>query len=551
LIQPTIDEIESILQASPAVSTLYLQGDGISEVPPERLEDNYAKAVMIDERMQHDTYIMKRVESLLKKRIDRAKIGVLNVSAHWSIIAGDPVALCQHMGKQEVTGVLKAGEFYNQYWKNNGAEKIAVFRAPMTCHNSALVRNVSQSDEAERWYRYMPTITILNAWDTSCHALCGADCDGDTVLTTDNYILINRHKELPAILCAQSNATKIIPTEKDIVESNIRVFGSNVGAITNRGTSRLTLIEKFPVGSKEREILEYRLSSCQLLQQECIDSVKNAVLQPESRKWYVRSAILKSDMSDADKELYLSICSDKRPYFFRYIYPRINKEYNSYVLGTKKKSLRLFRKEIDELRAQDPETLTDDERKFLEDYERYDPVLEYPCVMNRICWAVEDRLDHFVTKHKDDYEFDYTIMKSGVEYTKTQYSAISQLYSEYRDRLSEFVKFSKKNKVNQEEANIQKSVLKQEFIKLCFEKCSNEEVLCDIMLDMCYRTEKSKSFVWDMCGEQIIQNLLKKNDYMINVPVRDDNGDIRFKGRTYRVDRVPYIQEEEEITYAN
>lgn len=496
---------------------------------------------------------MKKIERLIKKRINEAKIGVLNIKGNYSILAGDPIALCQNMFGLKVTGILRSGEFYSKYWMNEGVKKIACFRAPMTCHNSALVRDVSYNEDADYWFRYMTTILVFNAWDTSCHASCGSDFDGDTMLTTDNKILIDKHEELPAIMCAQSNAVKVIPTEDDIVESNIRVFGTNVGAITNRGTSRIALMEKFSEGSKEREILAYRVNSCQLLQQECIDSVKNAILQPESKKWYIRKEILNSNMSDDEKKIYLSVCSDKRPYFFRYIYPEINREYTSYLSNTKRKALRLFRKDVDELKAQDANSLTNDEREFLKNYEEYNPVLEYPCVMNNICWAVEKEMDGYISRHKSDYEFDYAIMKSGVGYAEKQFRAIAKLYDQYNARIEDYVKYARKNRVQADEANVHRAVMKEEFKKLCLEKCSSEEVLCDIILDLCYKKERSKAFAWDIVGDQIIKNLLAHNDGKINIPVLDDeNGEVEFRGHKYRMETVDYPsgqEEEEEYVY--
>ena len=36
-----------------------------------------------------------------------------------------------------------------------------------------------------------------------------------------------------------------------------------------------------------------------------------------------------------------------------------------------------------------------------------------------------------------------------------------------------------------------------------------------------------------MSGEQIFQNVLKNNGYMITYPVKDDNGDIEFCGKRF------------------
>lgn len=37
--------------------------------------------------------------------------------------------------------------------------------------------------------------------------------------------------------------------------------------------------------------------------------------------------------------------------------------------------------------------------------------------------------------HNADVDFDYTVMKSGIEYSRTQYNAILKLYENYNKRL--------------------------------------------------------------------------------------------------------------------
>lgn len=68
---------------------------------------------------------------------------------------------------------------------------------------------------------------------------------------------------------------------------------------------------------------------------------------------------------------------------------------------------------------------------------------------------------------------------------------------------------------------------------MCDEICGNAITQCDILLDLCYRTEKSKKFVWDLCGEIIIQNLLNDNNRLVTYYIADSNGDIEFNGERY------------------
>lgn len=48
-----------------------------------------------------------------------------------------------------------------------------------------------------------------------------------------------------------------------------------------------------------------------------------------------------------------------------------------------------------------------------------------------------------------------------------------------------------------------------------------------------YLNNKSKSFAWEICGDVIIENLLKRNKYQINYLISDDNGEIEYQGKRF------------------
>ena len=87
------------------------------------------------------------------------------------------------------------------------------------------------------------------------------------VFTTDNNILVNCLEEEPALMCAQRNAAKTVPTEEELVASNISGFGDDIGKITNRATSMFNVRAQFEPGSKEYEVLSYRIRASQHYQQ--------------------------------------------------------------------------------------------------------------------------------------------------------------------------------------------------------------------------------------------------------------------------------------------
>lgn len=267
LIFPTMDTIKDVLGGDWRKTVLFAQGKGINESSVQKLDNNYAKALMIDPRMINDPFVQGNIYQLISNRIDEAKVGVLNVHGNYSIASGDPYALCQSIWGMDITGLLGAGEIYNRYWADSGAETVACFRAPMSCEENALLMHPADTEEMRYWYQYMRTCTILNAWDTAMPALDGLDFDGDLLMLTDNQVIIRSLHKLPALVCAQRKAAKCIPTEENFVESNIASFGNGIGAITNRVTSMYEVRSHYPEGSKEYETLSYRIKAGQQAQQ--------------------------------------------------------------------------------------------------------------------------------------------------------------------------------------------------------------------------------------------------------------------------------------------
>ena len=72
--------------------------------------------------------------------------------------------------------------------------------------------------------------------------------------------------------------------------------------------------------------------------------------------------------------------------------------------------------------------------------------------------------------------------------------------------------------------------------------CPNAEDLCNIVLDIAYKGN-SKQFAWDICGEQIIKNLLEKNGNKYTYPMMDENGDIEYKGYKFSMREVRVCEE--------
>lgn len=75
---------------------------------------------------------------------------------------------------------------------------------------------------------------------------------------------------MPAIDCVQKKSSKIVPTEDDLIKSNIGGFGDKIGSTTNLTTSQISLMSAFPEDSEEYKTLHYRALCGQQYQQNAI-----------------------------------------------------------------------------------------------------------------------------------------------------------------------------------------------------------------------------------------------------------------------------------------
>lgn len=354
-------------------------------------------------------------------------------------------------------------------------------------------------------------------------------------MLTDNPVLVRKHVDLPAIVCAQNKAVKIIPTEDDFVKSDINAFGNDIGSITNRATSMFEIRAGFGVGSKEYEELTYRIRCCQLLQQDSIDKAKGIISKPMNREWYDFHSVNKIE-DEEKRNFYRSIIADKKPYFMRYIYPTLMSQYNTYIKNTNKNALREFGMTIPELKACSYEELTDRQIEFLRYYDRCIPVGMNDCVMNQICRKFESMFDGFLKKSSSTSDFDYTIMRSDAEYTPKQYKQVKDVYEMYTKRLSNFKSFAEYERVDDSDSALGLERLKTEFLEECDKICPNSKILCNIILDICYSKSTTKRFAWSVCGSEIINNLLEKNDGMISYPTLCEDGEVEFGGNRFTIE---------------
>ena len=534
LIAPTVSKIKECLGLDWRKLILYMCGAGLDEKSVLRMEP-MCKAIMANPVLINDPYVRSKVSRMIQKRIRTAKIGVLDIEGDYAIIGNDPYSLLQSMFGMKITGLLGAGECYHKHWIDRNVTEIIAFRAPMTSHENVCKLTVATNEEMEKWYKYIKTCCLINSWDTTAIRCNGADYDSDSFFTTNNQVLLDSFVYKTTLMCVQESTPKKVPTEYDYIRSDINGFGDSIGSVTNKATNMISLREQFDCNSEEYKRLTYRISTMMNFQQNAIDRIKGVVARPVPKEW-LDARMFRPNEDDSElvarnKQINANIAAEIKPWFFIYRYSQLKAELDKYMKHVRSNCKIRFGKSLDDLYSS--ANRTEDEDAFIYHYEKYMPVSRAPGTMNRICWRVEDEFQSMDVL--PNVQFDYSILKSDAEYSVEEYEAVKRLYDEYNHGMQLFLKQRKKNDMGDDEVGFDIAQLKDVFLDECEKICPDEEVLANIVVDLCYTSSKNKTFAWDVSGEQIFKNVLKNNNNTISFPVKDDSGSIEFCGKKFSI----------------
>lgn len=257
------------------------------------------------------------------------------------------------------------------------------------------------------------------------------------------------------------------------------------------------------------------------------------------KNWYIfKENIIKDDDSDEvklKKELNQKLCASKKPYFFGYNYTTLKQEYDTYVRETDEHIQSITGKSIRDLIKNDG-YLPEKEQKILDFYKNKLPLDVSPSTMNRICWAIEDEFDK--VNLFENVIFDYSIYKSGIEYSLEDYELIKLKCEDYRQKKREINKKKFTSNEDIDDSAADKMIkLNSDLEESCFSICPNEQVLCEILIDICYRDGLDVNIVWNLCGDVIVDRIAKKSG-MYSYPEQNINGDFSYGGIKFSMTNV-------------
>ena len=273
--------------------------------------------------------------------------------------------------------------------------------------------------------------------------------------------------------------------------------------------------------------------------QEVIDSKKGIIPKKVPSHWYNYKEVKIKDTDSEEvvnQKLYnQKLLSDKKPYFFIYNYPTLMNKYKKYIRDCNTNCAIRFGLTVDELRLK--ENKSKEEFKFLKYYDMRMPISFEKSLMNRLCWILEKEFDEISTKYKN-IGFDTSIIKTGIKYSNSLAEKIKEVYGKYSKAVREKFYVGTENETS-------RPVFIESMKREIESVCTNDEMICEALIDICYINNSSKQFVWDMCGDVIVERLFRSNNHEFYIPKEtlDIENSTLWQGKYYKL--VKYKRGEE------
>ena len=509
--------------------------------------DNYwVNALMFDHNLINDPYIREKIYDSISARIKDACIGKILVEGNFQVIVPDSYAFMQHACGLQVTGLLNEGEFYSKYWTSRNVETVDAMRSPLTHISEHNIVKIVDSDEISKWFKYYYTGLVANCHDEHTLKFSGSDYDYDIIATTSNPIMINGvHKDQFPITYQPPKAEKMIINPWNLYQSDLFTFGSIIGSITNKTTNIYSLLPLFKKDSVEYEILMNRLKMGCKLQSAQIDKAKiGREVKGIPGCWVEYQKIKDEDDDDVIewKNLNNSLLCDKHPYFFIYLYRETHKKYRNYYNGYNKMCKVMFKMDLEQLK--NLKRRTTEQRELLDNFNKYLPVVDSDCEMNRICHYMESINFNIKSKLKTDKLNDFYRVytreltpKNDLNYRKVL--GVVQNLQRVLKVKNDTISIGNKKSMGSELKDLKNNLIKRAKEDLN-EITSDVFELTNYLVEIFYKDYPSynKSILFQLCGKHMVENVKFNKGNKVYVPIRDVDGELNFLNQKYRVELV-------------
>lgn len=526
-----------------------------------------------------DKYIQSLINKECEKGFKDAMLGKLIFDGNFQFIVSDPFAQAEWIYKNhtkeeyknnpdiKVKGIVKAGQIYSEYWKKitrkkgKSEEQIVLMRSPLIDQHEVTKMDLIMEDKEE--FRYLQSGIILSIHDLATLQMQNCDFDGDRCFSSNMDILKKGCLDKTYPLYFEPGEGSIVGSidDKNIIEADARGLNSKVGQFSNKSTSFYAMVPLYAPKSREHKSLTDAITVLGEVVGTEIDKIKTGIAPVQPYNWKPIQVVFKqkqnengeienvSPYSNEQKEAiyhHNKLVPDKKPYFFRYNYPyldkdiktlenEINKEckYNydmklseildkfdnqqfSDKVGTILENMEDEKKKNPEYQLPDDEVLRVKIYRTIQKYKRIFPVLDTDCIMNKIC--------HKFEKLKSEYSgfndgrnmlLDYIIKNTEFEEDKlSRIKKYIQVYKRHRrfvTKNNNIHSGSNSKMIAKDTKERLDSLLRytRENIYKIFAEDSDKQMILTYLLKV-IRSEKDEQHIWEIMGDDLLQIIPQK-----------------------------------------
>jgi hypothetical protein len=394
----------------------------------------------------------------------------------------------------------------------------------MTFRSENNLLNLKNNEELSYWYKYLNSGIIFNAFGIDMMKMAGGDGDGDSAMTTNQKEFIDGAflgYAPPAY--ERKSAEKKTIVEDELWEFDVKTFKSKIGLITNISTQLFAMLSLFEKDSEEYNEILNRLKICNCFQSMEIDRAKGIQTMDIPKYWTKWEKI---DGTETPEELRLkelhhrTIC-DKRPYFFRYLYPNYEKEYKERKAGYDNYCKIMFDGDLNYIINKD--NRNDEENRIVRNYYRFGNLLDSECTMNNLCHHMESEVQ-LLKKNNKLKTFDFkSLVSDDVEFRQKNQLVIANIHDKY-------VQYKKSINYKSRSSGFQEMMhwLKEQSDSII---TSSDEIVY-------WASDFGSSFLLDVFSDDLINVLKEHSNNQILVPVKGNDEYMDYMGSKYEMIRI-------------
>ena len=243
LLKPSLDYIGSV-RSDPAVLRYHIgyafkSEEEEGEINPYKTKnDIILKMLGINDKFSQTKIYKEFRDSLVKGFFRNLKRGHLLLNGNYSTLLGNGYELLQEsIGQFNGESVLSVGSIHSKRFEYG--KKILGTRSPHVTMGNILLANNEANELIDKYFNMSKEIVYINSiGDNILQRLSGADMDSDTMLLTDNDILIrvaekNYHTYRVPTNLVESKKTQRYYTCYDKADLDIRTSVNKIGEIVN------------------------------------------------------------------------------------------------------------------------------------------------------------------------------------------------------------------------------------------------------------------------------------------------------------------------------